>query len=275
MPQSPVFNTQASLALTQFFSLNGIFPSRGGGGSDAIYLGSIRTFAGNFDPGGSADANGQLLQIRNNTAVFSLLGTNFGGDGTSTFGLPNLNGTALVGSGTAAGLGQFDLGTTAGAANETLTVAELPPNLGGTSSGVDNYQPSLPVTYLIHTGGIFPSRDGIGAPSVGLIGEIVPFAGNFAPDGYMVAAGQLLSIRDNTALFSILGTTYGGDGRTTFALPDLRGRDITGWSGINGVGTQLGDRVGTATVALQNGQAPDGHGAPWCKRSTTASRRSH
>ena len=81
MPQSPVFNTQASLALTQFFSLNGIFPSRGGGGSDAIYLGSIRTFAGNFDPGGSADANGQLIQIRNNTAVFSLLGTNFGGDG--------------------------------------------------------------------------------------------------------------------------------------------------------------------------------------------------
>ena len=56
------------------------------------------------------------------------------------------------------------------------------------------------------------------------IGELMLFAGNFAPRNYAMCNGQLLSIAQNTALFSILGTTYGGNGQTTFALPDLRGR---------------------------------------------------
>ncbi len=56
------------------------------------------------------------------------------------------------------------------------------------------------------------------------IGEIRMFAGNFAPRSWAFCDGQLLSISQNTALFSILGTTYGGDGVTTFALPDARGR---------------------------------------------------
>lgn len=56
----------------------------------------------------------------------------------------------------------------------------------------------------------------------GFIGEVRMFAGNFAPRGWAFCDGQLLAISNNTALFSILGTTYGGDGRTTFALPDLR-----------------------------------------------------
>lgn len=57
-----------------------------------------------------------------------------------------------------------------------------------------------------------------------LIGMIVQFAGNFAPRGWAFCEGQLLPISQNQALFSILGTTYGGNGQTTFALPDLRGR---------------------------------------------------
>ena len=56
------------------------------------------------------------------------------------------------------------------------------------------------------------------------IAEIRIFVGNFAPRGWTFCAGQTLSIAQHTALFSLLGTTYGGDGRTTFALPDLRGR---------------------------------------------------
>jgi len=56
------------------------------------------------------------------------------------------------------------------------------------------------------------------------IGEIMIFAGNFAPRGWAFCEGQLLPIAQNTALFSLLGTTYGGNGQTTFALPDLRGR---------------------------------------------------
>jgi microcystin-dependent protein len=60
--------------------------------------------------------------------------------------------------------------------------------------------------------------------STPFIGEIVMFAGNFAPRGWALCDGQLMAISQNTALFSILGTTYGGNGQTTFALPDLRGR---------------------------------------------------
>ncbi|MEN8304090.1 MAG: tail fiber protein, partial [Campylobacterota bacterium] len=56
------------------------------------------------------------------------------------------------------------------------------------------------------------------------IGEIKMFGGNFAPRNWALCDGQLIAISQNEALFSILGTTYGGDGRTTFALPDLRGR---------------------------------------------------
>ncbi len=60
------------------------------------------------------------------------------------------------------------------------------------------------------------------------IGEVIMFAGNFAPRGWAFCEGQLLPISQYSALFSILGTTYGGDGRTTFALPDLRGRSPIG-----------------------------------------------
>jgi len=60
------------------------------------------------------------------------------------------------------------------------------------------------------------------------LGEISIFAGNFAPRGWAFCQGQMLSIAQNTALFSLLGTTYGGNGQTTFALPDLRGRVLVG-----------------------------------------------
>lgn len=73
----------------------------------------------------------------------------------------------------------------------------------------------------------------------GTIGEIRLFAGNFAPRSWAYCNGQLLSISANQALFSILGTTYGGDGRTTFALPDLRSRNTVG----TGHGPGLSDRV--------------------------------
>ncbi|MBK8557198.1 MAG: tail fiber protein [Lewinellaceae bacterium] len=72
------------------------------------------------------------------------------------------------------------------------------------------------------------------------------FAGNFAPRGWAFCEGQLLSIASNTALFSILGTTYGGDGRTTFALPDLRGR-VPMHPSTN---FRLGDKGGAASNNL-------------------------
>ncbi|CAL2101964.1 Microcystin-dependent protein [Tenacibaculum sp. 190130A14a] len=71
---------------------------------------------------------------------------------------------------------------------------------------------------------VFLSITNINAQQEGFLGEIKMFGGNFAPRGWAFCEGQLLAISQNTALFSILGTTYGGDGRTTFGLPDLRGR---------------------------------------------------
>lgn len=79
----------------------------------------------------------------------------------------------------------------------------------------------------------------------GMIGEVRLFAGNFAPRNWAFCDGQLLAISQNDALFSILGTTYGGDGRTTFGLPDLRGR--TAVQQGNGPGlsdTNLGQKKG-------------------------------
>ena len=61
------------------------------------------------------------------------------------------------------------------------------------------------------------------------LGSIVLFGGNFAPQGWAFCQGQILPITQNTALFSLLGTTYGGNGTTTFALPDLRGRAPIGF----------------------------------------------
>ena len=91
----------------------------------------------------------------------------------------------------------------------------------------------------------------------GTIGEIRMFAGTFAPRNWAFCAGQLLSISQNTALFSILGTTYGGNGQTTFALPDLRGRaPIGAGQGPGLTNISLGEVSGTETVTLLTTQMP-------------------
>lgn len=92
------------------------------------------------------------------------------------------------------------------------------------------------------------------------IGQIIMFGGNFAPRAWAFCDGQLLPIASNSALFSILGTTYGGDGRTTFGLPDLRGR-VAVHPG-NGPGLspyQLGQKGGQENVTLIVNQIPSHH----------------
>lgn len=84
-----------------------------------------------------------------------------------------------------------------------------------------------------------------------MLAEVRLFAGNFAPRGWMFCYGQILSIAQNTALFSLLGTTYGGNGQTTFALPDLRGRVPRGTGqgpGLDSV--NLGEMAGSPTHTL-------------------------
>ena len=84
------------------------------------------------------------------------------------------------------------------------------------------------------------------------LGEIRPMSFNFPPKGWAQCDGQLLPINQNQALFSLLGTTYGGNGQTTFALPNLRGRLPVGWGG----GNTLGQLAGTETVTLLPSQIP-------------------
>ncbi len=87
--------------------------------------------------------------------------------------------------------------------------------------------------------------------------EIRIFAGNFAPRGWAFCDGQLLPIAENTALFSLIGTTYGGDGRTTTALPNLQGRaPMHPGRGPGLTSRRLGQKVGTETVTLSEAQIP-------------------
>lgn len=89
------------------------------------------------------------------------------------------------------------------------------------------------------------------------LGEVILFAGNFAPRGWAFCDGQLLSIAQYSALFSLLGTIYGGDGRTSFALPDLRGRTpIHAGNGPGLSNRHLGSKGGQETVTLTINQIP-------------------
>jgi microcystin-dependent protein len=247
MTQTPVSTLQSSLTLTEFVDTAGVFPSEGGADSGP-FIGSIGIFAGEsslFD----GPAEGQT-----DTALFSIFGTDFGGDGLINFQFPNLGGVETVGAGQGAGLPFVSLGETLGQTSYDLTTAQLPPSLGGTSAAIGEQQPSLGLNYVINANGVFPS----GSLTLNSLGVVSAFAGNFAPGGELFCDGQLLQISQYTALFGLIGTIYGGNGTTTFALPDLRGRDIVG----AGDGFTLGEQVGAANVTLTDANSPLGSDAP-------------
>lgn len=136
-------------------------------------LGEIRMFAGNFAPRGWAFCEGQLLPISPNTALFSLLGTTYGGDGRTTFGLPDLRGRAPIGAGTGPGLPAYNLGQRGGTYDTSLsfgsTSAQAAPAQGREKVPVvsdvsyphapfTNMQPYLAVRYIVCISGLYPSR---------------------------------------------------------------------------------------------------------------------
>lgn len=143
-------------------------------------------------------------------------------------------------------------------------------NTGGGQSH-SNMQPFLTINYVIALTGIFPStrrtlrQEGIYTtsnvrellPGNPVLGGISMFAGSFPPNGFAFCNGQILPIQQNQALFALIGTTYGGDGTTTFALPDLRGRVPLHFGGGPGLSTRtMGEEGGSETTTLIENQLP-------------------
>ena len=214
-------------------------------------------FAGTTAPNGWFFCDGQVLLLAPNQALFSLLGNSYGGDGITNFALPDLRGRAAVG----ADGGALSVGEQLGPQSNAMSLSQVPQHSaalakGGSTGVVGGSQPldllpSLALNYVICVNGSVPLQGSGGQGSVPFAGEIVLFAGNFAPDGWAFCDGQTLQISQNSGLFSVLGATYGGDGTETFALPDLRSRNPLGTGQGTGLSNvALGQELGTAALSV-------------------------
>lgn len=146
------------------------------------FLGQIQPFGFNFAPRGWAFCEGQLLAINSNQALFSLLGTMYGGDGRTTFGLPDLRGRSMLHKGSGPGLSTLSQGQKGGAENMTLTAANLPSHshdlfLGGgvatTAQGDGKFLAGNAVADTVYSGSLGTGK--LGAGSVGNAGGQLSF----------------------------------------------------------------------------------------------------
>lgn len=254
---SAVENRQPTLATRYIIALQGFYPADGSSdlgeqqppARSSPYYGEIRAVAFNFAPPGWALCEGQTLQISQNTALFSLLGTNFGGNGTTNFKLPDLRGRVPIGVGTGVGLPTYSLGQQVGAATSILTTANLPahthavsggPNTlpGGSGAAVDSRQPALGLQYYI-------AADG----------EIMLTAFTRPIGGWVYCDGKVFPIAGHNYAYFFIGSTYGGDGGfSSFAVPDLRGRVVLGEDNTSAF--PIGKVVGTNALVLNVADLP-------------------
>lgn len=225
------------------------------------YLGEVALNAGH---GALSTAQGQVLQISGNEALFSQLGNNFGGDGVSTFALPDFQGRVPVGTGNGFALGQeggseWINPTTADLTAHTHLQLDTNSQTGSTGGGqaYTNLSPYTTVTYAIATEGVYPTTyNGATPGGVPFFGQIKLFSQkNNVPSGWTPCDGRLLNINQNPELYAIIGNAYGGDGVTTFALPDLRGRVPVG-AGTTSWGQTMivGQTGGTSNISLTTAQ---------------------
>jgi microcystin-dependent protein len=264
------------------------------------FTGTIKLFGGMFAPVDWLLCDGSLLQISQYNALYAAIGTTYGGDGSTTFAIPDLRGRIPVCSGNGPGLTPRTAGSKGGTEQVTLiandiaahshvlnatdavatsraaTSASLPAESQGriyatpAASPVamsqasistvgggqphDNIQPSLSINHIICTSGLPPSSGDDFNPFLGEIALNAGLSGwvNFAP-----CDGRLIQVSSNPALFSLLGDVYGGDGITTFGLPDLRGRVPMGAGFGPGLTPRfVGDSAGEAQVTLTVDQLP-------------------
>ena len=143
------------------------------------FIGELRLFPYNFAPRGWAFCNGQILSIAQNTALFSLLGTTYGGNGQTTFALPDLRGRVPISSGQGPGLANYVLGQQAGAETVTLTVNNMPSHNHAVQASTEDATSSQP-------GGKIPAAVGAGAyggpaADTTMAGNMIGIAGNSQP----------------------------------------------------------------------------------------------
>ncbi|MEK6262652.1 MAG: tail fiber protein [Planctomycetota bacterium] len=149
------------------------------------FVAEIRMFGFNFAPRGWAFCNGQILPISQNTALFSLLGTTYGGNGQSTFALPDIQGNVVMHPGQGQGLSLHDLGETGGSEFVTLLVSEIPLHPHTLSANAldpaDTNQVSPNASLALSTGGTLYQ----GASNVQLNDQALPIAGGSLPHNNM------------------------------------------------------------------------------------------
>lgn len=150
------------------------------------FLAEIRLYPFTFAPRNWAFCNGQLLPISQNTALFALLGTTYGGNGQSNFALPNLQGRAAMGPGQGPGLSLRDLGESGGSETVTLTPAEMPAHSHGLSSLPAPADTSSPAGgSLARVIGAAPYADPAGAPLADMAPQALQPAGGSLPHNNM------------------------------------------------------------------------------------------
>lgn len=165
------------------------------------YLAEVRMFAGNFAPRGWMLCQGQLLSIAQWTAVFALVGTTYGGNGQTTFGLPDFRGRMALGTGQGPGLPSVDLGEMAGVQNTTLIITNLPfhnhtltgniipqanndaTGLTDDATGARTGLPTTPNIYTLATDALVPMAPMQSTLTVGLAGNNQPFSNQCPYEG--------------------------------------------------------------------------------------------
>jgi microcystin-dependent protein len=266
-------NGKPGLALSCLFALQGNYPYSTQPTAEP-FIGQMPFFAGSFAGDKYTLASGQTLGISQNTPIYNVVGTNYGGDGATTFAIPDIRSRSAMGSGQGPGLSARIVAQKFGEESVTISTNQMPahqhvvpwPSPYSFQTGLTGTNPPQPLTlihpalvlrYIIATNGELPSLD-IRATNR-MIGEIQLFAGTNVPSGWMACDGQLLQVERPTAgLFGVLSNFYGGDGVSTFALPDLRGRFAVGSS--NG---QPGAVYGAEVGALALNELPvHTHSAP-------------
>jgi microcystin-dependent protein len=221
------------------------------------HVGEIRMFAGAGAPAGWLLCDGQEVAVATHGALYELIGNTYGGaPGGRTFRLPDLRGRIPIHQGNG-----FLVAQAGGAEEVELTASQIPAlapgdevALGAAGRPHPNVQPYLCVNFITAAEGVLPATDP-------LLAEIRIFAFPYAPPGWAWCDGHVLPVTQHGALFSVLGARYGGDGTSTFGLPDLRGRAPLHAGAAPGLSAhELGDAGGSETVALGAGRGAAGRG---------------